>query len=59
MVPELSAGTGFEKQEDAASYFHGRWEIVMKALVYKGPRQVSIENVVDPRLEQPTEAANA
>lgn len=28
----------------------------MKAVVYKGPRQVVVENVEDPRIEQPTDA---
>ena len=28
----------------------------MKAVVYKGPKQVAVENVEDPRIEQPTDA---
>jgi hypothetical protein len=28
----------------------------MKALVYNGPRDVSIEEVADPKIEQPTAA---
>ncbi|MFP3468022.1 aldehyde dehydrogenase, partial [Leifsonia sp. SIMBA_070] len=28
----------------------------MKAVVYKGPREVDVENVDDPRIEHPLEA---
>ena len=28
----------------------------MKAVVYRGPRDVSVENVPDPKIERPTDA---
>nr|WP_235366228.1 hypothetical protein [Caballeronia sp. GACF5] len=28
----------------------------MKAVVYRGPREVTVENVPDPKIERPTDA---
>jgi hypothetical protein len=34
----------------------GLLESIMKAVVYRGPHQVAVENVPDPKIERPTDA---